>query len=46
MSITPIRSIRVPDKLWLQAKAKAKAENDTVSRIIVKLLSDWVKSKP
>jgi hypothetical protein len=46
MSVTPIRSIRIPQALWLKAKAKAKAENDTVSRIIVKLLSDWVKSKP
>jgi hypothetical protein len=46
MSITPIRSIRIPEKLWLEARAKAKAENDTVSRIIVKLLSDWVTRKP
>ena len=46
MSATPIRSIRIPQTLWLKAKAKAKAENDTVSRIVVKLLSDWVKSKP
>ena len=46
MSATPIRSIRIPQTLWLKAKAKAKSENDTVSRIVVKLLSDWVKSKP
>lgn len=46
MSITPIRSIRIPNELWLEARAKAKAENDTVSRVIVKLLSDWIKHKP
>ena len=46
MSATPIRSIRIPQTLWLKAKAKAKSENDTVSRIVVKLLSDWVKNKP
>jgi len=46
MSATPIRSIRIPQTLWLKAKAKAKTENDTVSRIVVKLLSDWVKNKP
>jgi hypothetical protein len=46
MSVTPIRSIRIPQALWLKAKAKAKSENDTVSRIVVKLLSDWVKNKP
>ena len=46
MSATPIRSIRIPENLWLKAKAKAKSENDTVSRIIVKLLSDWVKNRP
>jgi hypothetical protein len=46
MSATPIRSVRIPENLWLKAKAKAKSENDTVSRIIVKLLADWVKHKP
>jgi len=44
MSITPIRSIRIPENIWKLAKAKAAAENDTVSHVIVKLLSQWVKS--
>jgi hypothetical protein len=42
MSITPARSIRIPDKLWAKAKAKAKREHTTVSAIIVKALLDWV----
>ena len=42
MSNTPARSIRIPDKLWLKAKAKAKREHTTVSAIIVKTLLNWV----
>ena len=42
MSITPARSIRILDKLWAKAKAKAKREHTTVSAIIVKALLDWV----
>jgi hypothetical protein len=44
--ITPIRSIRISNALWAQAKAKASKENDTVSRVIVKLLAEWVKHRP
>jgi len=42
MSNTPIRSMRIPDKLWVKAKAKAKKEHTTVSAIVVKALFDWV----
>jgi hypothetical protein len=42
MSNTPIRSMRIPDKLWVKAKAKAKREHTTVSAIVVKALLDWV----
>jgi len=42
MSNTPIRSMRIPDKLWVKAKAKAKKEHTTVSAIVVKALLDWV----
>ena len=42
MTDTPARSIRIPDKLWKQAKAKAKKEHTTVSAIIVKKLFEWV----
>ena len=42
MSNTPARSIRIPDKLWVKAKAKAKRDHTTVSAIVVKALLDWV----
>ena len=42
MSSTPARSIRIPDKLWVKAKAKAKRDHTTVSAIVVKALLDWV----
>ena len=42
MNNTPIRSMRIPDKLWVKAKAKAKREHTTVSAIVVKALLDWV----
>ena len=42
MSNTPARSIRISDKLWVKAKAKAKREHTTVSAVIVKALLDWV----
>jgi len=34
--------MRIPDKLWVKAKAKAKREHTTVSAIVVKALFDWV----
>jgi len=42
MSNRPARSIRIPDKLWVKAKAKAKRDHTTVSAIVVKALLDWV----
>jgi len=42
MSNTPARSIRIHDKLWVKAKAKAKRDHTTVSAIVVKALLDWV----
>jgi hypothetical protein len=44
MSFTPIRSIRISQQIWDAVKAKAAAQNDTVSHIVVKLLTDWLKS--
>jgi hypothetical protein len=41
---TPIRSIRISNALWAQAKAKASKEHDTVSRVIVKLLAETLAS--
>jgi len=40
---TPARSIRVPDKLWKQAQAKAKREHTSVSAIIIRLLLEWLE---
>jgi hypothetical protein len=42
MTDTPARSVRIPEKLWKQAKAKAKKEHTTVSAVIVKALFKWV----
>jgi hypothetical protein len=39
---TPTRSIRIPEKLWAKAKAKAKRNHTTVSAVIVAFLVNWV----
>jgi predicted transcriptional regulator len=39
---TPTRTIRVPDDLWLAVQRKAKKENVTVTRIIIKALETYV----
>lgn len=48
-SVTPVakpkmvmRSLRVPEKLWDAAKAKAEAQDLNVSDVVRELLSDWV----
>ena len=38
-----IRSVRVSDSLWQKVKAKAKAEDKTVSEVITNALRDYVK---
>jgi hypothetical protein len=40
---TPIRTVRVPTKLWTKAKAKAKKDNTTVSEVIVKALEAYAQ---
>jgi hypothetical protein len=42
---TPIRTVRVPSKLWNRAKAKAKKDNTTVSEIINKALESYAAQK-
>lgn len=44
MSITPIRSVRISQEIWEAVKVKAAAQNDTVSHIVIKLLTEWLKS--
>jgi hypothetical protein len=39
---TPARSVRISDKLWAKAKAKAKRQHTTVSAVIVAALVNWV----
>jgi predicted HicB family RNase H-like nuclease len=43
MTPKPARSVRVSQKLWQQAKAKAKSEGKTVSEIIIDSLKEYVK---
>lgn len=38
-----IRSVRVSDQLWARAKAKARAQEKTISEVIVDFLKEFVK---
>jgi len=42
MTVTPIRSIRIPEQVWKKARAKAAKEHTTVSAVIVQLLLAWL----
>lgn len=39
---TPTRTLRIPDELWDLAKAKARAQNTTISEKARELLTEWV----
>lgn len=39
------RSLRIPDDLWVQAVAKARAEGTTVTAIVVAALTNFVNRK-
>ncbi|MET8982112.1 hypothetical protein ABZX85_41670 [Streptomyces sp. NPDC004539] len=39
---TPLRNVRIPDKLWADAKAKAAAEDRTITDVIVSALHRYV----
>jgi len=41
--MTPLRSIRVPEELWLAVKEKAKANHFTVTMIVILALKDYLK---
>ena len=45
MTKTPPRSVRVPDKLWKAAKAKASKEHTTISQVIINALVEYLKGK-
>jgi hypothetical protein len=40
---TPIRTVRVPDKLWNSAKSHAKASGSTVSEVMTNALTRYTK---
>lgn len=40
---TPLRSIRVPDDLWLAVQEKAKQEGETATAVILKQLERWLE---
>lgn len=42
MTNTKIRTVRIPDDLWVRAKAKAKAEGTGISQVIRRLLFAYV----
>lgn len=42
---TPIRTVRVNDKLWKAAKIKAKRQDTTVSEVINEALEKFVAKK-
>lgn len=43
---TPVRNVRVAEKLWRAAQAKAKAENRTLTDVIVAYLRRYVSTPP
>jgi hypothetical protein len=42
MTPTPLRAIRVNDKLWNAAKKKAVKEGTTVTKVIIEALQDFL----
>lgn len=41
---TPVRTIRIPDKLWNAVRKKAAKRDENASAVIVRLLHEWVES--
>lgn len=42
---TPIRTVRVSDKLWKAAKTQAKRSDTTISEVINQALRDFTSKK-
>lgn len=40
---TPLRSVRVPDELWEAALRKAQDEGETVTDVIIRALTRYVR---
>jgi predicted transcriptional regulator len=43
MAPSPLRSVRIPDEVWLAALDVAAQRNETVSEVIRKALEKYVK---
>lgn len=39
---TTLRNVRIPDKLWDAALARAQSEETTVSEVVRELLQEWL----
>lgn len=42
---TPLRSVRVPDEVWLPAKARSEAEGIPLTAVIVTALIQFLEGK-
>lgn len=40
---TPVHSVRVPDELWEAAKQKAAENGETITAVILRLLTRYVR---
>ena len=40
---TPVRSVRIPDDVWRAAQAKAAAEGETVTDVVLRALRRYVR---
>lgn len=40
MSATPLRAIRVPDALWKRIKKLAKAQETSVTQLLIRLMNE------
>ena len=41
---TPLRNVRVPDHVWLPAKARTRADGITLASVIVGALAEYARS--
>lgn len=43
---TPVRNLRVPDRIWHAAQAKARAEGRTLTEVITAYLRRYISTPP
>jgi hypothetical protein len=44
--LTPVRNLRVPERIWRAAQEKAKAEDRTLTEVIVAYLRRYISTPP